>query len=98
MYLFIFGCAGFLWVHVGLSLVVVYRLLIAVASFYSCGALPLGHVGSVVVMQGLSTCGDWAQLPCDMWNLPRLGIQPVSPALAGGFLTTGPPGKSCLVI
>ena len=27
-------------------------------------------------------------------NLPRPGIEPVSPALAGRFLTTGPPGKS----
>ena len=26
--------------------------------------------------------------------VPRPGIKPVSPALAGGFLTTGPPGKS----
>ena len=26
-----------------------------------------------------------------MWNIPRLGIESVSPALAGGFLTTGPP-------
>ena len=29
-----------------------------------------------------------------MWDLPRAGIEPVSPALAGGFLTTAPPGKS----
>ena len=29
-----------------------------------------------------------------MWDLPRPGIEPMSPALAGGFLTTGPPGKS----
>ena len=29
-----------------------------------------------------------------MWSLPRPGIEPISPALAGGFLTTGPPGKS----
>ena len=28
-----------------------------------------------------------------MWDLPRPGIDPVSPALAGGFLTTAPPGK-----
>ena len=28
-----------------------------------------------------------------MWNLPGPGIVPTSPALAGGFLTTGPPGK-----
>ena len=28
-----------------------------------------------------------------MWDLPRLGIEPVSPSLAGGFLITGPLGK-----
>ena len=30
--------------------------------------------------------------PCGMWNLPGPGIEPMSPALAGGFSTTGPPG------
>ena len=29
-----------------------------------------------------------------MWDLPGPGIKLVSPALAGGFWTTGPPGKS----
>ena len=29
-----------------------------------------------------------------MWNLPEPGIEPTSPALADGFLTTGPPGMS----
>ena len=29
-----------------------------------------------------------------MWDLPRPGLEPVSSALAGGFLTTVPPGKS----
>ena len=29
-----------------------------------------------------------------MWDLPGPGLGPVSPALAGGFLTTVPPGKS----
>ena len=29
-----------------------------------------------------------------MWDLPRLRIKPVFPALAGGLLPTGPPGKS----
>ena len=28
-----------------------------------------------------------------MWNLPGPGLEPVSPALAGGFLITAPPGK-----
>ena len=29
-----------------------------------------------------------------MWDLPGPGLEPVSPALAGGFLTTEPQGKS----
>ena len=28
-----------------------------------------------------------------MWDLPHPGIEPVFPALAGGFFTTEPPGK-----
>ena len=28
-----------------------------------------------------------------MWDLPRPGLEPVSSALAGRFLTTVPPGK-----
>ena len=28
-----------------------------------------------------------------MWDLPRPGLEPVFPALAGRFLTTAPPGK-----
>ena len=33
-----------------------------------------------------------------MWDLPGPGLEPVSPALAGGFLTTAPPGKSRSVV
>ena len=29
-----------------------------------------------------------------MWHLPGPGLEPVSPALAGRFLTTAPPGKT----
>ena len=29
-----------------------------------------------------------------MWDLPEPEIEPVSLALVGGFLTTGPPGKA----
>ena len=29
-----------------------------------------------------------------MWDLPGPGLEPVAPALAGGFSTTAPPGKS----
>ena len=41
----------------------------------------------------LSNCGSRAELLCGMWDLPRPGLEPVSPALAGRFSTTAPPGK-----
>ena len=41
----------------------------------------------------LSNCGSRAQLLRGMWDLPRPGLEPVSPALAGRFSTTAPPGK-----
>ena len=43
---------------------------------------------------GVPCCGAWAQLPSGMWDLPGTGIEPVSSALAGEFLTTRAPGKS----
>ena len=94
----------YFWLHwvftaaQGLSLVVVHGLLIAVASFVeghrfqsaqaqlvaSCG---LQSVSSVVVEHRLSclaACGI----------LPEQCLEPMFPAFAGIFLTTGPPGKS----
>ena len=41
----------------------------------------------------LSSCGSRAQPLCGMWDPPRPGPEPVSPALAGRFSTTAPPGK-----
>ena len=41
----------------------------------------------------LSSCGSRAQLLRGMWDLPRPGLEPVSPALAGRLPTTVPPGK-----
>ena len=32
------------------------------------------------------------------WVLPRSGIEPVSPALAGGFFTPEPPGKPDILL
>ena len=73
--------------------------------FSCCGARALGTRASVVVAHGLSSCGSQALerrlsscgaralLLCGMWDLPGPGLKPVSPALAGGFLTTAPPGK-----
>ena len=41
----------------------------------------------------LSDCGSRVQLLRGMWDLPEPGLEPVSPALAGRFSTTAPPGK-----
>ena len=41
----------------------------------------------------LSSCGSRAQLLRGMWDVPRPGLEPVSPALAGRLSTTAPPGK-----
>ena len=43
--------------------------------------------------RGLSSCGSRAQSLRGMWDLPGPGLEPVSPALAGRFSTTAPPGK-----
>ena len=55
------------------------------AGFSSCGLRALER--------WLSSCGAWASLLRGMWELPGPGLEPLSPALAGGFLTTAPPGK-----
>ena len=59
---------------------------------------PLTIAASLVVEHRLQThrlsnCGSRAQLPRGMWDLPRPGLEPVSPALAGRFSTAAPPGK-----
>ena len=41
----------------------------------------------------LSSCGSRAQLLHSTWDLPRPGLEPMSPTLAGRFSTTAPPGK-----
>ena len=41
----------------------------------------------------LSSCGSRAQLLRGMWDPPRPGLEPVSPALARRLSTTAPPGK-----
>ena len=76
-------------------------------AFSSCGKRgplfivvrgPLIIAASLVVehrlqTRRLSSCGSWAQLLCGMWDLPKPGLEPVSPALAGRFSTTAPPGN-----
>ena len=62
--------------------------------FSGCGS-GASHCGaSLVAVHGLSSCSIWVWLPQGTWDLPGPELKPVSPALAGRFLTTGPPGKS----
>ena len=66
---------------------------------FSCGrAQGLGHGGSSscsswALEHRLRSCGTWALLLLGMWNLPGPGIEPESPALAGGLDTTESPGN-----
>ena len=53
----------------------------------------LSSCGSWALERRLSSCGARASLLRGMWDLPGPGLKPVSPALAGGFLTTAPPGS-----
>ena len=46
----------------------------------------------------LSSCGSRAQPLRGMWDLPRPGHEPVSPASAGRLSTTAPPGKPTVVL
>ena len=85
----------------------VLGLCFYVRAFSSCGKQgplfiavhgPLTIAASLVVehrlqTRRLSTCGSWAQPLCGMWNPPRPGLKPASPALAGRFSTIVPPGK-----
>ena len=63
------------------------------SGFSCCGAQVLGVWASVIIAWRFSSCGSPAQLPHGMWDLPGPGSEPVSPAWAGGFLTTGLPGS-----
>ena len=78
--------------------------------FSCCRARALGAQALVVVARRLSSCGLQA-LECrlsscgaralllhGMWDPPGPELEPVSPALAGRFLTTAPPGKSKSII
>ena len=72
----------------------VHRLLTVGASLvWGTWAIESGLSSYGAHESGLSSYGAWAWLLHGMWDLPRPGIKRMSPALAGGFLTTGPPGK-----
>ena len=57
------------------------------------GCTGFGSCGSQALEDRPSSYGAWVQLFRSMCDLPRSGIEPVSPALAGRFFTTEPPGR-----
>ena len=63
------------------------------SGFSCCKARAAAAQASAAVACGLCSCSSQAQqLLCSMRDLPGPGVEPVSPALAGGFFTTEPPG------
>ena len=99
-------CFKFIYLFIYLFLAVL-GLRFCTRAFSSCGERgplfimvhgPLIVTASLVVehrlqTRRLSSCDSRAQLLHGMWDLPRPGLEPVSPALAGRFSTTAPPGK-----
>ena len=94
-----------LWIFIaacGLSLVAAsggYSLLWC-TGFSLCWLLLLWspgsrHMNSVLVAHGLESSVSVVVVVHHMWDLPGPEIEPVPPALAGGFLTTGPLGILC---
>ena len=66
-------------------------LLIAVRRPLTTAASPVAE--HRLQTRRLSNCGSRAQPLRGTWDPPRPGPEPASPALAGGFSTTAPPGK-----
>ena len=77
------------------SLVLVHRLLIAVASLWSMGsrAKSFSCCSSQVLEDRLDSCGPRALLLPSMSGFPGSGIKLVFPALAGSFFPTELPVK-----
>ena len=66
-------------------------LFIAVRGPLTITAPPVA--GHRLQTRRLSSCGSRAQLLRGTWDLPRPGLEPLCPALAGRLSTTAPPGK-----
>ena len=66
-------------------------LLIAVRGPLTIAASPVAE--HRLQTRRLSNCGTQAQLLHGMWDPPRPGLEPVTPAPAGRLSTTAPPGK-----
>ena len=71
----------------------VWGLLCCGAQASPCGDFSCWGAQSLE-WEGFGSCGTQAELLRGMWNLPRPGMEPVSPVLAKNFLSTVPPRKS----
>ena len=91
-YLFILGCTGSSVLARAFSSCGKWGpLFIAVRGPLIIAAPPVA--GHRLQTRRLSNCGSRAQPLHGMWDPPRPGLEPVSPALAGRLSTTAPPGK-----
>ena len=93
----------FFWLH---------KVFVAMRAFSSCSKWRLLFIavcmlliaGASLIVEhrlwsvGFSSCGAWALVVLQHVDLPGAGIEFISPALAGRFLATGPPGKSSIGI
>ena len=87
IYLFIFGCAGF-----SLLCARFLQFQRAKATLAQCRRFSLQRLllwSTCSKRLGFRSCGAQAQLLHGMWDPPRPGIKPMSPALVGRFSTTG---------
>ena len=97
----------FIYLFIYFKFLAVLGLRFCARAFSSCGKWgplfiavrgPLTIAASLVAehrlqMRRLSNCGSQAQSLHGMWDPPRPGLEPVSPAPAGRLSTTAPPGK-----
>ena len=87
---------GYSWLRcMGFSLR--WLLLLQSSGSRRAGSVAVAHglnsCGLQSLERRLSSCGARAEFLRSMWDLPGPGFEPVSPALAGRFITTVPPGK-----
>ena len=96
LYSLICGCGGLrCWVLGGLFSCDGGRGLLSGGSALASRCSGFSRCRGQALEHGLRSCGPRAYLLRGMWDLPRSGIKPVSPELAGRFSTTKLPGKPC---
>ena len=80
---------------------VIKTTMVLVLSWFSCVWLcnPMDRIPPGSSVQGISRQEFWSGLPFPSpGDLSNPGIKPAPPALAGGFLTTEPPGVNQFII